>query len=119
MFPVMLLAAASIRCPRLVIPSSVRPMAAAQDRAPRIIRKGGAGHVRLMRLFPRVSGTVRTRHLVHRMMQPGMPLGGHFRPLRLAIIYHPALFAAEPPAAASCGPVPPLAVVAITIVVNA
>src|SRR5207244_3054997 len=56
-------------------------------------------HIRLMLLLPGVADPVRARHLIDRVVQPGVPFGGNLGPLRLALIDDPALLAAGPPAA--------------------
>src|SRR5260370_17237683 len=111
----MFAAAALFGCPRLVIPGGAGPMAAAQDRARRVIGIGRAGHVWLVRFFPGMARTVGARHLVHRMVQPGMPFRRHFRPLRLAVVDDPALLAAEPAAAAPQRCPAALAVIAVAV----
>src|ERR1700730_18159252 len=105
--------------PRLVIPGGAGPMAAAQDRARRMIGVRGAGHVRLVRLLPGIAGTVGARHLVHRMVQPGMPFRRHFRCLWLAVVDDPALLAAEPAAATPQGGGAAIAVIAVAVAVGA
>src|SRR5439155_817205 len=100
-------------CPRLVIPGRARPLRAAQHRSWRIIGEGCTGHVRLVLFLPRVAHTVRARHLVDRMVQPGMPLLGHLGPFRLALIDDPALFTAGSPAAAPRRLGTPFAIVAV------
>src|SRR5208282_1825765 len=90
----------SFRGPRLVIPGRAGPVPAAQDRARRVIGVGCAGHVRLVLLLPGIADAIGARHLVDRVVQPGVPLGWHLGPLRLAIIDDPALFAAGAPTAA-------------------
>src|SRR5690349_3286364 len=117
-FPVMIAAAALFGCPRLVIPGRPGATPAAQDRARRVIGVGRTGHVRLMRLFPGIARAVGPRQLVDRVMQPGMPLRRHLRRLRLAMVDHPALLAARPPAAAPHRPAALLAVIAVAKAVS-
>src|SRR5438067_1025 len=99
MFPVIAARPCSFRRPRLVIAGGGGPAPAAQYRARRVIGKGGACHIRLMLLLPGVADPVRARHLIDRVVQPGVPFGGNLGPLRLALIDDPALLAAGPPAA--------------------
>src|SRR3984957_1548740 len=53
-------------------------VAAAQDRARRVVGIARAGHVWLVRLLPGMAGAVGARHLVHPMVQPGVPFRRHF-----------------------------------------
>ena len=93
-------------------------VAAAQDRAARVIGIGRAGHVRLVRLFPRIA-RARPRHLVDHMVQPGVPFRRHLRALGLALVDDPAPLAAEPAAAEPLRLVASLAVIAVAVVVGA
>ena len=85
------------------------PMLAEAERARcyacfrRIIGIGRARHVRLVRFLPGITRPVGARQLVDRMVQPGVPLGGTLRGLRLAIVDDPALLAAGAPIAAPAG----------------
>src|ERR1700722_739042 len=82
------------RRPRLVIAGGARAMPAAQHGAGRVIRQRRPGHIGLMRLLPRKMRPL-ARHLVDRVMQPGMPFGRDFRAFRFAVIDDPAPLAAE------------------------
>src|SRR5271167_3969958 len=93
-------------------------MPAAQDRARRMIGVGRAGHVRLVLLLPGIADAVSSRDLVDRVVQPGMPFRGHLRPLRLAVIHDPALFAAGAPTAAPQRPGTLLAIVPVAEIVG-
>src|SRR5438876_11712410 len=106
--------AVRFRRPWLVIAGRRGTDATAQDRPPRVIGEGRAGHVRLMLLLPSVAATfLRARHLVDRVMQPGMPFRRHLGRLRLTLIDDPALLAARPSAAAPQRVIAPLAVIAV------
>src|SRR5215470_12298691 len=105
--------------PWLVIPGRAGAMAAAQDRAGRVISQRRAGHVRLVWLLPGIADTVRPRELVNGVMQPGVPFRRHLGALGLAVIDDPALFTARPPAALSHRLGAPLAVIAVTIWIGA
>src|SRR6266436_9641610 len=86
------------RRPRLVIAGRAEAVAAAQHRAGRMVGQGGAGHVRLVVLFPGIA-LARLGQLVDHVVQPGMPFRRHLGALRLAIVDDPAPVAAEAPAA--------------------
>src|SRR5579875_1228351 len=110
----------SFRGPRLVVGGDRPAAAAAQDRAGRAIGIGGAGQVRPMLLLPRIAApAVGARHLVDRVVQPGMPFRRHLGALGFAGIDHPALFAAEAAAPARELAPPLLAIVAIAETVGA
>src|ERR1051325_6631497 len=92
-----------LRPPGLVVAGCRAAVAAAQDRAARMIGQRRPGHVRLVRLFPGIA-LPRLWDLVIHMVQPRVPFRRYLRPLGLALVDDPAPFAAEPAAAERCRP---------------
>src|SRR5215469_2440443 len=104
----------SLRRPGLVVADGAGARPAFQHRTGRAIGGRRAGQIRLMRLLPRINRLVGVgRYAVGRMVQPSVPHRRHARRVLVALIDHPAAFAALAPAAAFERPMATFAIIAV------
>src|SRR6476619_7043531 len=94
---VRLMPRASLRLPRLVVAGRRRPVAAAQERALRMIGVDRAGEVRQVILLPRVLllDVLGPGRVLHRVVEPAVPGRGDAARLGLAVVDDPAPLATE------------------------